>query len=88
MDLGRHRWRWYHRPFVFDRAPTDAGTARAYPVRGHGSVLVVWPPSPGLAGEQPQDLAPVHQPAEAAGLVDDDEPLDLVLHHQADRVSQ
>jgi len=28
-----------------------------------------------LAGEQAEDLAPVHQPAEAAVLVHDDEPL-------------
>ncbi len=41
-----------------------------------------------LIGEQTQNLASVDEPADAAGLVDDDEALHLVLHHQPGRVRQ
>jgi protein-S-isoprenylcysteine O-methyltransferase Ste14 len=41
-----------------------------------------------MAREQAEDLAAVHEPAEATVPVHDDQPLDPMLHHQADGMPQ
>jgi hypothetical protein len=41
-----------------------------------------------VPGKQPDDLPSIDQSEQMAGIVDDDESLDLILHHQANRVTK